>query len=673
MTTDIPFDDWHWVDVEGKRQRTNRQGLLALLGGGRLPRHALVWRKGWAQWMAACQVAELAEAFGDDMVFVQPRLDPRCMEPPALPAGSAPLHAPVTVAAGTGSPPRTGMRHGPPVTTPVPPAVRRPALRRRPAMPTLIEEEGITATGTLRPPAAVPPPPRAVPSLSQMEAVVPGPERQDLVATPAPVPRVDPLAEARVQQTPGSSEQPVSHRPSQPRRQLASTEGALPARPQGDEPKHQAATQPSFLCTTVSDAREPASFPKTESVFRGSAISDASPPDSEPQERSAGPDDPVKAGLSRALAPYVGLGILAGLLGVTAVGLWSHRRQAQTSPRPATPVVAMAKPAPPPEGPCVLARIPQRLSPAVVLNVPLNVATDPTSGNAALGFADSAAGAMGIAVDPVSLMVGHVFRETSGAPTLEVTPLAASGRLDFAVVRQDSELVLSHPVDAAQRFTVGLRGQDMERVSATGSVAVWPGVGTAKLTHPRVASVPAVGHAVTFRSGGQQGQILFGWLTDAGQAKTPLQRIAVDGLVGTPTVAANDRGVLTAFAARSTTSEPWHIELALTDFGVSPSRAVPFALPPGGPGQDAISPVAAGLPGSRWLLQWTEGPAGRRDVRVQTLTHDLDPLGAAVTVSPKGSNAGQGVVWNSGTNALAAFLVSNQTAHELWGAALRCP
>jgi hypothetical protein len=629
MTTQTAVDDWHWVDVEGRQRHASREEILGLLGGGRIARHTLVWRKGWEQWMRASQVPELAEAFPEGVAaaLVQPKLDPRLVAPPPVPAGSVPASANAAAGTNGGVPARALMRHRPAAVTPVPPAAQRPTLQRRPAMQTLIgEDEPGTQTGTLRPPAAVPPPPRAVPSLSRMEVVVPGLEQNGALATPVPGPRIDVVDPPRLY---GKTAHEQESNP-------------VPARPD-----HRASVPSLQACASVPDA----SGPSTPVAAAASA----------------------RSGMSRALAPYVVLGVAAGLLGAIAIGLWSQRQRTHAATQRTTSVVAMAQPTAPKKGPCVLAHSAQRLSPGAVVSVPLNMATDPSSGNAALGFADSAKGAMGVVVDPGSLMVGHVFRELGSTAALEVVPLSASGRLEFSVTREDAELLLSHPVDAAHGFSVGFHGRDFESVSRGARETVWRDVGTGRLTNPRIATVPSVGHAVTFRTGGQGGRILFGWLTEDGRAKSALEPIAVEGLVGTPTLAANERGVLVAFAARSDTSQPWHIELAPADFDAAPTRSVSFALPPGGPGQEAMSPVAAGLSGGRWLLQWTEGPPGRRDVRAQTLSHALEPQGAPVTVSPKDSNAGQGGVWVRGATALAAFLVANRYVHELWGATLTCP
>ncbi len=72
----------------------------------------------------------------------------------------------------------------------------------------------------------------------------------------------------------------------------------------------------------------------------------------------------------------------------------------------------------------------------------------------------------------------------------------------------------------------------------------------------------------------------------------------------------------------------------------------------------------------RWLLQWTEGGAGERVVRVQILGADLAPLGDALRVSAAGKEAGQGVIAVAGDKAASFQLVKGDKGYELWGTAL---
>jgi len=55
-----------------------------------------------------------------------------------------------------------------------------------------------------------------------------------------------------------------------------------------------------------------------------------------------------------------------------------------------------------------------------------------------------------------------------------------------------------------------------------------------------------------------------------------------------------------------------------------------------------MSPGITSVSGDRFLLAWTEGPVSSHQVRAETLSASADPLGAPITVSGEGINAGQG-------------------------------
>jgi hypothetical protein len=92
-----------------------------------------------------------------------------------------------------------------------------------------------------------------------------------------------------------------------------------------------------------------------------------------------------------------------------------------------------------------------------------------------------------------------------------------------------------------------------------------------------------------------------------------------------------------------------------------------------GTGGGAISPALSAIAGGRWLMQWTEGASGQYQVRVQTLTSDLIAFGSPQLVSPKGANAGQGIVAPFEKGALSLFILTTAGHDELWGASLSCP
>ena len=174
------------------------------------------------------------------------------------------------------------------------------------------------------------------------------------------------------------------------------------------------------------------------------------------------------------------------------------------------------------------------------------------------------------------------------------------------------------------------------------------------------------------RRGGQGGELRLIWLNQDGAIQGKPSRIPTKpGLVGKPSIATNEDGVAVAFAWRPSAKAPWGISLASAKHGEIPSKIRRFQIPDGGPGEQAISPSIGGY-GGRWLLQWTEGSSGSYRVRVQTLGPDLVPVGDPIDVSPKGANAGQGVVWVQGEHGLALFIVRAESRAELWGASLAC-
>jgi hypothetical protein len=71
-------------------------------------------------------------------------------------------------------------------------------------------------------------------------------------------------------------------------------------------------------------------------------------------------------------------------------------------------------------------------------------------------------------------------------------------------------------------------------------------------------------------------------------------------------------------------------------------------------------------------MMWTEGAAGSRAVRAQTLAQDFTPLGDPIALSPPAGNFGQGVIGVVGAYAATVFLSRGASAFELWGAVLQC-
>ena len=322
--------------------------------------------------------------------------------------------------------------------------------------------------------------------------------------------------------------------------------------------------------------------------------------------------------------------------------------------------------------PCRAERPAKKLADSIYLAIPPYVGG--SGEKSFVGFAASPNEGVGIEVDLSSLSTKERFKEQSPARLTGVVPFTQNGPARFQLDSTDDALKFARSVDAKPSFAIGVSEENFARQSGGSTSIIWPGGGSQRMTEPRIADYPDFGHVVTFRQGGQSGKIRVGWLKQDGARASDLGVVEVSAShVGTPMVAANGREALVAFAAKATPDSYWRVYFSRSEPGKPPGPAAGFRIPPGGPGAEAISPGATGVPGGRWLVQWTEGSSGNRVVRLQTLAYDLIPVGDPIDVSPEGANAGQGVVWLQNGSALSLFLVKSGTRHELWGATLKCP
>lgn len=352
------------------------------------------------------------------------------------------------------------------------------------------------------------------------------------------------------------------------------------------------------------------------------------------------------------------------------------RPRTGTSTEPAGPSAASAAPsaARAAMAGCSLEGPARRLGESASFQVPLLTAST-RSGSVAIGFATDRLAAKGIVVDPNGLSATTSFDAVARTPILGVVPLTSGSAVTFAVDEVQKDLAFARTIDAAQPFSIGVAREGFARREGKAIEMLWPGKSDKPaITTPRVAKSPRGGFAVTFRHGGQEGKVLVGWLDDGGHKKSELKAVPTDAtLVGTPVVAAGPGGALVAFAAKADAAGAYGIELSRMPLDGAPDRSRRFAIPAGGPGGEAISPSVEALGKDRFLLQWTEGSAGNRAVRVQMLSADLVPEGDAITLSAADQNAGQGVLWVGMDRILALFLSKTEASHDLWGALLKCP
>jgi hypothetical protein len=645
--------EWRWVGEDGVERTVAEQELIAELSSESLPNFTLVWRKGWLEWLPAMQVQELSWA-----------LPPGKSDEPLSPREQLGANNP-----------------------PAPPLYRYPVLKRRAA--NLRSDKPAAArpafetTGTGEGFEGLPPDssrfgePYGAPSTRTDYASVEDVEFDSIEAS-----------------NPRAASNPVSA-PSAPR----TTDGppsddrfGYGARTYGDDDDAETRVLPSKPPPAVAYVGPHSPPPQYTPIEDGEDIPPFPKPPRSPANLGAysGSTPAVAKEKPRPKGTYAYAG--AALVAVLLV-LWLARRESP-APReepvaspsasapvaPATAVVA-PKPAPEPKTPpspgtCTVRTAATKVADWADPSVVPAFVDIPGSNRVAVGFAQSDTYAIGITIDPRSFDRDQVFREFRKEKLSSVVPTIDAGKLHFQVCREGAVLGSARAIGGAPSFFIGATNEGIARARGKGTPEpVWPLSDAREITVPRVATVPDKGHAVVFRRGGKTGAVALGWLAPDGTRKSDLRDLPAAGeMAGTPAIAAGDDSVLVVFAARKTESSPWNLELATSSAGTLPGATKRFALPKGGPGGDAIAPSAASLGGGRWLLQWTEGAPGSRVVRAQVLTAELEPVGAAVDLSPTGTNAGQGVVWAHDDVGTVLFYVRNaRNTNELWGSAIACP
>jgi hypothetical protein len=625
MTTDVETDRWFFTNGQGEVQAISESELRLALREDRIAACSPVWRPGWKHWITADRVRQFSKALGARAAAPEaPSVDLKQRQPPPLPAAT---------------PAATSVAH---FSTPIPPANRQRPLVRRPPIPTIAEGTSVSG-GTLRPPGAVPPPPRSIP-----KSLVGESGEWDTSASDIAI-----VADSM------SNPPLVSQRPSVGHSRSAAglTSAHWHARhPRADEIPGAPALPTEELSAPQRSTPEAASL------------------SSDPDSLETRPASPVlnlarlgESLRSRGALLWIGLAVSSLGLGMAMI---LHRPRAAI----ATQGAAVATSAPPTRLECELARPAQRIAPSVMTTVAPLAADMTLDERLLIGYAENATTATGLSVDPRDLNVRFPFRETKDRRVTSVVPLVDNGHATYHVIRDDSAMKQARAVSASQTFVFGLADARLVRQRlGDAPETIWPVDTTAAITDPRLATVVGLGHAVTFRQGGQSGSIMFGWLTEDGRARSgPFIVRSNAAFVGTPSVAANAVSAMIAYAGRSTESEPWSIFLSRADIGQPPTSAAAFAQPTGGPGGDSIAPTLAALPKKQWLLQWAEGASGQRQVRFQTLAEDGRPIGIARTVSPVGSNSGQGLLWSLGESAVSLFVVNVGRSAELWAAPVHC-
>jgi hypothetical protein len=574
-------------------------------------------------------------------------------------------------------------RHAKPAATVVRGEPAAPVRGRAP-LPTLTEEGGVpSATATLRPPGAVPPPARGVPAVPALDSASSFSfEKRSAVMTP--IPSFGPPGGVLEMVPSAALPAPIAPDPTRPSApQTSPSPEALT--PPINEPAALAQALPPVVHKELL-AREPLEPPLDSTLEVAPKI---------PPEARRTPVEPIMAlrpplnsasedVLARALQRHslvkigrfavdsrtvvMGLSALCGALLVAVVGLYLTRAHAP-APEPVASATASAPPAP--ALGCRVAMPAALLSSNIERTVPPYAVKVGREAPLALGFAATKTKGVGLRLNPDTLDVLPAFEEEGKDAVRGVVPLTRSGSLAFFVDRDDQALRSAHTVDEIPPFTLGVSDAGFSRVVAGNTSLVWPLEANTKITEPRAAAVGSFGYGVTFRRGGQAGAVLLGFVASDGAKKSELAEIpGAPKFLGTPVIAGSAAGALVAFAGREAPEAAWKVFVSLTRPGAAPSVAHALVT---GSGGGAISPTLSALAPDRWLVQWTEGVSGQYQVRVQSFNADLRALGPAVLASPKGANAGQGSLASFAGGAAALFILTTAGHDELWGATLSCP
>jgi hypothetical protein len=690
--------EWRWVGDDGVEKTVTEQELIAELSSESLPNYTLVWKKCWVEWLPAMQVAELSWALpaGKSDEAVKPREKENVVQAPAPPLYLYPVLKRRAANLRTDNPPHA---RGPAAVPRPGPKMTLLGIGAEPPTEVMPEQEKTTEPEQSRPsaPASLEGPTHVVSrpfeevDMDSIEASNPNAAPEDLTAELDDDDDNDPLPEGHgpLGRRAYGEEDDADTRviPSRPPPPLGPLYVGPHAPPTSERPPPS--ERDNVHAQSVGYDEEGEDFPHIPApprqpmdlaAYAGMSHERGAPP---PKKQT---NLYLAGGVAAALAAAIGVLLWRGGNAKDGAAATPSESAVTTSSivpssRPSLPLAAAsapkAKEAEPPGGPaCAVVTAATRIADWAEPAITPSFAAIPGSERIAVGFGQSETYAVGITIDSRTLDRDQVFREFRKQKLVSVVPTTDHDKLQFQVVRTGGALDNARAVDANPPFFLGMTASGVERAVGKGDPErVWSFPVSDDVTVPRVATLPRVGHAVTFRRGGQAGRIVAGWLEPSGRKHTELVDVQADGnLVGTPTIAASNDRILITFASRPEKNAEWSIRLASAKAGELPHISKRFEPPVGGPGGSAISPAAAALPGSRWLLQWTEGSSGNRVVRALVLGRDLTPLSRPVNLSPDGANAGQGVVLAHKDQGAVLFYVQNEKkSHELWGATIDCP
>ena len=316
--------------------------------------------------------------------------------------------------------------------------------------------------------------------------------------------------------------------------------------------------------------------------------------------------------------------------------------------------------------PCWVSRQPSRWAKRASKNIPFDMEASGTS--IALGYAVNDKEAVGILIDPKTGKFDEKLRKHADDAIARVSPDATGENGFFIEPKGDKErLVVGGEKPFFLTFDKTSVGQSDTAEAAP--TELFHLTGDDEVNAPQ-ATLAGTDWFLSFRQGTQ---VYGGYMGADRSVKGALATIAGSGgKGGKPKSAFNGDEVAVAFADMPEDSKEWQIRIGHAKSGTVPDTTAVFPLPGGGPGGDRIAPDIVGLDDGRWLLMWTEGPAGERAIRAITLSHDFEPIGDPIALSPPAGNFGQAVLGVVGSYTTVVFLQRGEEDYEMWGAVLQC-
>ncbi|HXN31924.1 MAG TPA: hypothetical protein VN894_08685 [Polyangiaceae bacterium] len=298
----------------------------------------------------------------------------------------------------------------------------------------------------------------------------------------------------------------------------------------------------------------------------------------------------------------------------------------------------------------------------------------------ALGFAPNDHQAMLVRLDPETLSVVDSSVEVSAQPIRRVTPIPGQkGRLALAidVDRKGDSLRGRRTLPVDPPVQVGVADAQLAWAPWNRGVAgkLWPVANDETVDALRGARSESNRSTVViaFRS---PGAVWVGAAEGSGTLAATGGLFRVEGLgpmVGSPAIAVNEGVGFLAWADRPSSEDPWGLRWVRFKVGEAPGTPSTFMPPPGGNGDQAMSPGLTVIPGGRFLLTWTQGPTSVHEVRALGLSSEGSPVGLPLTISNPRANAGQGqAAVTARGRGLVAFLESSANGFQVAVASIAC-